>query len=238
MAPSSGHPGGRSRSAEDGVRIPRRRCSRAQDTLEWSLRHRGPDSPMTLDAKGERRPETGAPRPFRRRPGPQGRGRRPPGEVRWEADDPTRWRPRRCRGSTSIDWVDMPRRCPFSSTSWRHAAAPSGEMTCRTCQRWSGWGARCAIWGTSPGPVASCKRRWSATRRQGAGETEDCMKALSHLATTLAQLELVHEACARSAAVSSTFGTGPGVPTIPERWLPSRTSPPPCCGCTSSMRQT
>lgn len=32
--------------------------------------------------------------------------------------------------------------------------------------------------------------------RQGAGETEDCMKAVSHLATTLAQLELVHEACA------------------------------------------
>ena len=25
----------------------------ARDTLEWSLRHRGPDSPMTLDAKGE-----------------------------------------------------------------------------------------------------------------------------------------------------------------------------------------
>ena len=32
--------------------------------------------------------------------------------------------------------------------------------------------------------------------RQGAGETEDCMKAVSHLATTLAQLELVPEACA------------------------------------------
>ena len=32
--------------------------------------------------------------------------------------------------------------------------------------------------------------------RQGAGETEDCMKAMSHLATTLSQLELVPEACA------------------------------------------
>ena len=31
--------------------------------------------------------------------------------------------------------------------------------------------------------------------RQGAGETEDCMKAMSHLATTLTQLELVPEAC-------------------------------------------
>ena len=31
--------------------------------------------------------------------------------------------------------------------------------------------------------------------RQGAGETEDCMKAMSHLATTLSQLELVPEAC-------------------------------------------
>ncbi len=32
--------------------------------------------------------------------------------------------------------------------------------------------------------------------RQGAGDTEDCMKALSHLATTLSQLELVPESCA------------------------------------------
>ena len=35
------------------MQIPRAALRSAWDTLEWSLRHRGPDSPMTLDARAE-----------------------------------------------------------------------------------------------------------------------------------------------------------------------------------------
>ena len=134
----------------------------ARATLDWSLRHRGPDSPMTQDAKGDvahRLERLGRfDDALALRDEVVTHRRRSVG-----ADDPTRSRRRRCKGSTSIDWVDIPRRCPFSSTSWLPAPAPSGQMTCRRARPWSGWDARCAISGTSPSPAASWKRRWTAT---------------------------------------------------------------------------
>ena len=95
----------------------------ARDTLEWSLRHRGPDSPMTLDAKSEvaqkleRLGRFDDALTLRAEVATQWRMRRAP-------MIPTPWRRRPCKGSTSTDWVDTPRRDRSSNTSWRRAPRP------------------------------------------------------------------------------------------------------------------
>ena len=182
----------------------------ARDTLEWSLRHRGPESPMTLDAKAEVAQKLERLGRFDDVLALRGAGRRLPGEVRWEPTNPTRWRPRRCKGSTSIDWVDTPRRCPSSSTSWRNEAATLGADDASTCAAMEWLGCTLRYLGDLLESRRLLEEAVEGYTRQGAGETEDCMKAMSHLATTLTQLELVPEACGSPPAHRRRAESDPG----------------------------
>ena len=154
----------------------------------------------------------------------------PPGEVRVGTDDPSTLAAEALQGfdldrlGRHAEALPLFEHIVASRTS---ALGPDDVLTCAAME-WLGCTLRYL------GDLAESRRFLEEAvdgyTRHGAGETEDCMKAMSHLATTLAQLELVPEACGLRRRILDV-GIGPWVPTIPGRSVLSRTSPRPCCGC-------
>jgi hypothetical protein len=167
----------------------------AQDTLEWSLRHRGPDSPMTLDAKDEVAQKL------------ERLGRlddalalRDEVVTQWRstlgADDPHTLVAEAAQGFD----LDRLGRHAEALPLFEHIVATRtstlGRTHASTCAALEWLGCTQRSLGDLEGSRRSLQEAVVGYTRHGAGETEDCMKALSHLATTLADLQLVHEACA------------------------------------------
>ena len=167
----------------------------ARDTLEWSLRHRGPDSPMTLDAKGEVAQKLERLGRFDDALALRSAGRRPLAKCAGSRRSPH-------AGGGGVAGVR-----PRSTGSAHRGAAPlrahrggtqpppSGADDASTCAALEWLGCTLRYLGDLHESRRFLEEAVEGYTRQGAGETEDCMKAMSHLATTLAQLELVPEAC-------------------------------------------
>jgi eukaryotic-like serine/threonine-protein kinase len=167
----------------------------ARATLEWSLRHRGPDSPMTQDAKGDLAHRL------------ERLGRFDDAlELRSDVvihlrsslgrDDPS------TLAAEALQGFDLDRlgRHAEALPLFEHIVASRigalGPDDMRTFEAMEWLGCTLRHLGDLDGSRRYLQEAVVGYTRRGAGETEDCMKALSHLATTLAQLELVHEACA------------------------------------------
>lgn len=167
----------------------------AQDTLDWSLRHRGPDSPMTVDAKSEVAQKL---------------------ERLGRLDDALALREEVVTQRRSTLGTDDPHTLTAEAAQGfdldrlgRHAEAlplfahivaarttALGRGHASTCTALEWLGCTQRHLGDLDGSRRSLEEAVVGYTRHGAGETEDCMRAVSHLASTLAQLELVHEACA------------------------------------------
>jgi eukaryotic-like serine/threonine-protein kinase len=167
----------------------------AQDTLEWSLRHRGPDSPMTLEAKSEVAQKL------------ERLGRlndalvlRDEVVTQWRStlgtDDPHTLAAEAAQGFVLDRLGRHAEALPLFAHIVEARTSALGRAHVSTCAALEWLGCTQRSLGDLDGSRRSLQEAVVGYTRQGAGETEDCMKALSHLATTLAQLELVHEACA------------------------------------------
>jgi tetratricopeptide (TPR) repeat protein len=167
----------------------------AQDTLEWSRRHRGPDSPMTLDAKSEVAQKL------------ERLGRlddalvlRDEVVTQWRsalgADDPHTLAAEAAQGFDLNRLGRHAEALPLFAHIVEARTSALGRAHASTCAALEWLGCTQRYLGDLDGSRRSLQEAVVGYTRQGAGETEDCMKAASHLATTLAQLELVPEACA------------------------------------------
>lgn len=182
------------RAAENMDSDPESALRSAQATLDWSIRHRGPESTMTFNAKGEvaERLE----RLGRYEEAVQLRANLAT-HVRLHLgpDDPSTLT---AEGFQAFD-LDRLGRHQEALPIFEHVLAgranalgPDHEQTLLAME-WLGCTRR------SIGELPESRRLLQGAvgryEQQGAGESEACMKASSHLATTLLQMGQVRESC-------------------------------------------
>jgi tetratricopeptide (TPR) repeat protein len=166
----------------------------ARETLDWALRHDGPDSPMTLNAQGEvavrleRLGRLDEALPLRREAAERLR-------VQLGPDEPSTLT---AEGFEGLD-LDRLGRSAEALPLFEHILTVRAESLggndalTLSAMEWLGCTQRNL--GDLPASRRLLQDAVERYEENGTGETEDCMKATSHLASTLFQLDLRSEVC-------------------------------------------
>jgi hypothetical protein len=182
------------RAAEKMDLDPESALQSAREVLDWSIRHRGPESTMTVNAKGE----------VAKRLEQLGRYEEAVHlrtdvathlRLHLGADDPSTLT---AEGFQAFDLERLGRNAE-ALPLFEHvlmgridALGPDHELTL-LARGWLGCSLRSV--GDLPGSRRQLEDAVARYERQGAGDTEACMKTTSHLATTEFQLGQMMETC-------------------------------------------